>query len=164
MPILVICISGMQYYSNASLVSGTWDPSKCSLLTVYSGRGCPNCCMPTVISPRVFIPKFCLWVALVSPVLANPLPITNFVSVGGFLIIASKVIGHQRWFLLFMLVLQTSCVGALASASMENPTKSIMLTVIVSMCTAPAQLLSMVMIGFGIEDQRDMYVFPRETF
>jgi hypothetical protein len=69
-------------------------------------------------------------------------------------------VGHQRWQILFWVCLQTACVGALSTTSVDNPTKSIFLVMTVAVTVAPAQLMTIVMLCFGLENQMDMYVFP----
>jgi hypothetical protein len=66
------------------------------------------------------------------------------------------MIGHQRWQIFFAVALQTACVGALSTATIDNPVKSIVLTVIVSCCTSLVILNSLVLIGFGILSQDDI--------
>lgn len=66
------------------------------------------------------------------------------------------MIGHQRWQILFAIALQTACVGAMSTATIDNPLQSIILTVFVSLCTSLVILNSLVLVGFGIEDQNDI--------
>jgi hypothetical protein len=68
----------------------------------------------------------------------------------------SKKIGHQRWQIFFAIALQTACVGAMSTASIDNPVKSIVLTCIISCCTSLVILNSLVLIGFGILYQDDI--------
>ena len=49
------------------------------------------------------------------------------VAVGGIIVSFSRYIGHQRWQVLGAIALQTACVGAMSTASMDNPTKSIII-------------------------------------
>jgi Fungal trichothecene efflux pump (TRI12) len=85
---------------------------------------------------------------------AEVLPLGTII--GGCIIMFSKKIGHQRWQIFFAIALQTACVGAMSTASVQNPTKSIVLTVIISMCTSLVILNSLVLIGFGILYQEDI--------
>lgn len=71
---------------------------------------------------------------------------------------ASHYVGHQRWQIVFWVCVQTACVGALSSSTLDNPTRSIVLVVIVAISVAPAQLITIVMLCFGLEDQNDMFV------
>ena len=68
----------------------------------------------------------------------------------------SKIIGHQRWQVFFAIALQTAGVGAMSTATLDNPVKSIILTVIISMCTSLVILNCLVLVGFGIVRQSDM--------
>lgn len=72
------------------------------------------------------------------------------------------MIGHQRWQVLGAVALQTACVGALSTATLDNPVKSIILTCIVSLTTSINLLNGMVLVGFGIVYQEDMYVHRLE--
>ncbi|KAF2667141.1 MFS general substrate transporter [Microthyrium microscopicum] len=75
---------------------------------------------------------------------------------GGIIIMFSKKIGHQRWQVFFSIALQTACIGAMSTASVENHAKSIILSVIISMCTSLVILNCLVMVGFGIVYQEDI--------
>lgn len=75
---------------------------------------------------------------------------------GGIIVAFSKVIGHQRWVIMFAVALQTACVGAMSTSTMDNPAKSIVLTVIISTCTSVNLLNGMVLVGFGIVYQEDI--------
>lgn len=70
----------------------------------------------------------------------------------------SQIIGHQRWQIVFVIIVQTACVGAMTTSTLDTPTRSIILTIIISVCVTPTQLVTIVMICFGLEDQNDMYV------
>jgi hypothetical protein len=85
---------------------------------------------------------------------AEVLPLGTII--GGIIVAFSKVIGHQRWVIMFAVALQTACVGAMATSTMDNPTKSIILTVIISTCTSVNLLNGMVLVGFGIVYQEDI--------
>jgi hypothetical protein len=85
---------------------------------------------------------------------AETLPLGTIL--GGIVMCFSKKIGYQRWQVFFAIALQTACVGAMSTASIDNPTKSVILTVIVSFCTSIVILNCLVMIGFGILDQDDI--------
>lgn len=76
--------------------------------------------------------------------------------VGGIIVAFSKKIGHQRWQLVVAVALQTACVGAMSTATMDNPAKSIVLTFIISMTTSVNLLNGMVLVGFGIVYQEDI--------
>jgi len=76
--------------------------------------------------------------------------------IGGICICFSKMVGHQRWQILFSIALQTACVGAMSTATIENNVQSIILTVIISFCTSMVILNSLVLVGFGIVDQNDI--------
>lgn len=76
--------------------------------------------------------------------------------IGGFVVACSKYIDHQRWQVTAAVALQTACVGALATATLTNPAKSIILTFFVSLCTSINLLNGMVLVGFGIVHQEDM--------
>lgn len=54
------------------------------------------------------------------------------------------------------MALQTACVGALATATIDNPVKSIILTFLVSLTTSINLLNGMVLVGFGIVYQEDI--------
>lgn len=75
---------------------------------------------------------------------------------GGIYICFSQRIGHQRWQVVGAIALQTACVGAMSTASLDNPVKSIILTVIISWCTSVVILNCLVIIGFGILNQDDI--------
>lgn len=122
-PILVMGIGGMQYYSNATL----WN--RLSQLIYAKDE----------ITKGLF---------------AEVLPLGTII--GGIIVAFSKVIGHQRWVIVFAVALQTACVGAMATSTMENPAKSIVLTVIISTCTSVNLLNGMVLVGFGIIYQEDI--------
>lgn len=77
---------------------------------------------------------------------------------GGIVVAFSKKIGHQRWQVFFAVALQTSCVGAMSTATIDNAPKSIILTIIISMTSSLIILNGMVLVGFGIVYQEDMYV------
>jgi hypothetical protein len=68
----------------------------------------------------------------------------------------SKKIGYQRWQVFGAIALQTACVGAMSTSTIDNPAKSIVLTVIISFCTSMVILNCLVTIGFGILDQNDI--------
>jgi hypothetical protein len=127
MPIICMSITGMQYYSNATL----W-PRLSQLL--YAGDE---------ISKGLY---------------SEVLPLGTIL--GGLWITQSKRIGHQRWQIFFAIALQTACVGAMSTATLTNPAKSIVLTVIISMCTSLVILNSLVIIGFGILYQEDNGTSP----
>lgn len=122
-PLIVIAISGMQYYSNAVL----WP--RMSQLLWANGD----------ISKGLY---------------SSSLPLGTII--GGLFVIGSHKIGHHRWLLVIAVALQTACVGAMATSTLGNPTRSIILTVIISGCNPPCQLFTMVMICFGLEDQADI--------
>ncbi|KAH7410342.1 fungal trichothecene efflux pump [Phaeosphaeria sp. MPI-PUGE-AT-0046c] len=122
-PMLVMAIGGMQYYSNATL----WN--RLSQLIYASDE----------ISKGLY---------------AEVLPLGTII--GGIIVAFSKVIGHQRWVIMFAVALQTACVGAMATSTMDNPAKSIILTVIISTCTSVNLLNGMVLVGFGIVYQEDI--------
>lgn len=75
---------------------------------------------------------------------------------GGLWITQSKRIGHQGWQTFGAIALQTACAGAMSTASLDNPAKSIVRTVIISTCTSLVILNSLVIIGFGILYQEDI--------
>jgi hypothetical protein len=85
---------------------------------------------------------------------AEVLPLGTII--GGIIVAFSKIIGHQRWVIMFAVALQTACVGAMATSSMDNPVKSIILTLIISICTSVNLLNGMVLVGFGIVFQEDI--------
>ncbi|CAA9957232.1 AraJ Arabinose efflux permease [Pyrenophora teres f. maculata] len=122
-PMLVMAIGGMQYYSQATL----WP--RLSQLIYASNE----------VSKGLY---------------AEVLPLGTII--GGIIVAFSKVIGHQRWVIMFAVALQTACVGAMSTSSMDNPVKSIILTVIISTCTSVNLLNGMVLVGFGIVYQEDI--------
>ncbi|RAR00873.1 mfs general substrate transporter [Stemphylium lycopersici] len=122
-PMLVMAIGGMQYYSNATL----WP--RLSQL-IYAGDE---------ISKGLY---------------AEVLPLGTII--GGIIVTFSKYTGHQRWVIMFAVALQTACVGAMSTSTMDNPAKSIVLTVIISACTSVNLLNGMVLVGFGIVYQEDI--------
>jgi hypothetical protein len=122
-PLLVMAIGGMQYYSNATL----WN--RLSQL-IYAND------------------------EITKGLYAEALPLGTII--GGIIVAFSKVIGHQRWVIMFAVALQTACVGAMATSTMDNPVKSIILTVIISTCTSVNLLNGMVLVGFGIVYQEDI--------
>ncbi|KAF2025440.1 hypothetical protein EK21DRAFT_103971 [Setomelanomma holmii] len=85
---------------------------------------------------------------------AEVLPLGTII--GGIIVAFSKVIGHQRWVIMFAVALQTACVGAMSTSTVDNPGKSIILTVIISTCTSVNLLNGMVLVGFGIVYQEDI--------
>ena len=97
-PMLVMAIGGMQYYSQATL----WP--RLSQLIHASDK----------VSKGLY---------------AEFLPLGTII--GGIVVAFSKIIGHQRWVIMFVVALQTACVGAKSTSSMDNPTESIILTVII---------------------------------
>ncbi|KAH7126113.1 fungal trichothecene efflux pump [Dactylonectria macrodidyma] len=123
MPMIVMSVVGMQYYSNATL----W-PRMSQLLYATDE-----------ISKGLY---------------AEVVPLGTIL--GGIAVLFSKKLGHQRWQIVFFIALQTGCVGALSTSTIENPVKSIILTVIVSMTTALVMLNCFVLVGFGIVDQNDI--------
>jgi hypothetical protein len=122
-PMLVMAIGGMQYYSNATL----WN--RLSQL-LYAGDE---------VSKGLY---------------GEVLPLGSVI--GGIVVAFSKKIGHQRWQVLAAIALQTACVGALSTATLDNPVKSIILTFFVSLCTSINLLNGMVLVGFGIVHQEDI--------
>jgi hypothetical protein len=76
--------------------------------------------------------------------------------VGGLISTSSKKIGHQRWQLVFYVCLQTACVGAMSTSTIDNPAKSIVLTFFVSLTVTLIMMNCFVLIGFGIHNQADM--------
>ena len=85
---------------------------------------------------------------------AEVLPLGTII--GGIVMCFSKKIGHQRWQVFAAIALQTACVGAMSTATMDSPVQSIILTVIISFCTSMVILNCLVTIGFGILDQNDI--------
>jgi hypothetical protein len=122
-PIVAMSITGMQYYSNATL----W-PRLSQLLYAHDE-----------ISKGLY---------------SEVLPLGTIV--GGILICFSKKIGHQRWQIFGAIALQTACVGAMSTSTIDNPAKSIILTFFISLCTSLVILNSLVLVGFGILHQDDM--------
>jgi hypothetical protein len=122
-PMLVMAIGGMQYYSNATL----WN--RLSQL-LYAGDE---------VSKGLY---------------GEVLPLGTVI--GGIVVAFSKKIGHQRWQVFAAIALQTACVGALSTATLDNPVKSIILTFFVSLCTSINLLNGMVLVGFGIVHQEDI--------
>jgi hypothetical protein len=74
----------------------------------------------------------------------------------GIILMFSKKIGHQRWQIFTAIALQTACVGAMSTVSIDNPVKSIILTCIISVCSGIVILGSLVLICFGILSQDDI--------
>ncbi|KAF2005813.1 MFS general substrate transporter [Amniculicola lignicola CBS 123094] len=122
-PMLVMAIGGMQYYSNATL----W-PRLSQLLYAKDE-----------ISKGLY---------------AEVLPLGSVI--GGFVVAFSKKIGYQRWQIMGAVALQTACVGAMSTATIDNPVKSIILTFLISLCTSINLLNGMVLVGFGIVFQEDI--------
>ncbi|PSN64768.1 MFS general substrate transporter [Corynespora cassiicola Philippines] len=122
-PMIVMAIGGMQYYSNATL----WN--RLSQL-LYAGDE---------VSKGLY---------------AEVLPLGTIV--GGIVVAFSKVIGHQRWQVFVAVALQTACVGAMSTATIDNAAKSIVLTFFISLCTSVNLLNGMVLVGFGIVYQEDI--------
>jgi hypothetical protein len=85
---------------------------------------------------------------------AEVLPLGSVI--GGIVVAFSKKIGHQRWQVMGAVALQTACVGAMSTATIDNPAKSIILTFFISLCTSINLLNGMVLVGFGIVYQEDM--------
>ncbi|KAJ4375305.1 hypothetical protein N0V83_002391 [Neocucurbitaria cava] len=106
-PILVMSIGSMQYYSNATL----WP--RLSQLIYATDE----------ISKGLY---------------SEALPLGTII--GGIIVAFSR----------------SACVGAMSTASMDNPVKSIILTVIISTCTSVNLLNGMVLVGFGIVYQEDI--------
>ena len=75
---------------------------------------------------------------------------------GGFFVAFSKKMGHQRWQVFLALALQTACVGAMSTSTLDNPAKSVVLTFFISLCTSINILNGMVLVGFGIVYQEDI--------
>ncbi|KAL4893648.1 fungal trichothecene efflux pump [Aspergillus ambiguus] len=123
MPLIVMAVGGMQYYSNATL----W--TRLSQL-LYAGDE---------ISKGLY---------------AEAIPLGTIL--GGIAVTFSKKIGHQRWQVFFAVGLQTACVGAMSTASIDNAPKSIILTVIISLTSSLIILNGMVLVGFGIVYQEDI--------
>jgi hypothetical protein len=76
--------------------------------------------------------------------------------VGGILITGSKRLGHQKWQVFGAIALQTACVGALSTTTIDNPAKSAILTFFVSLTVTIIMLNCFVLVGFGVLDQSDM--------
>lgn len=85
---------------------------------------------------------------------AEALPLGTIL--GGIIVSFSKKIGHQKWQVFFGVALQTACVGAMSTADLDTPAKSIVLTVIISLCASLIILNGMILVGFGIVYQEDM--------
>ncbi|KAF2195147.1 MFS general substrate transporter [Zopfia rhizophila CBS 207.26] len=85
---------------------------------------------------------------------AEVLPLGSVI--GGIVVAFSKKIGHQRWQVTLAVALQTACVGAMSTATLDNPVKSIILTFFISLCTSINILNGMVLVGFGIVYQEDI--------
>jgi hypothetical protein len=122
-PMIVMAITGMQYYSSATL----WP--RLSQLLYANGE----------ISKGLY---------------SEVLPLGTIF--GGIWIMFSKKIGHQRWQIFGAIAVQTACVGAMSTASITKPVQSIILTVLISMCTSIVILNSLVLVGFGIVSQSDI--------
>lgn len=138
---VVMAIGGMQYYSNATL----WN--RLSQLLYASDE----------ISKGLYaevLPLGTIGKHTVHPCLL--MQIANTSIVGGIIVACSKYIGHQRWQLVFAVALQTACVGAMSTATLDNPVKSIILTFFISATTSVNLLNGMVLVGFGIVYQEDM--------
>lgn len=124
-PIAAMSITGMQYYSNATL----W-PRLSQLLYAHDD--------------------------IAKGLYSEVLPLGTIV--GGIIICFSKKIGHQRWQIFGAIALQTACVGAMSTSNIDHPVKSIILTFFISLCASLVILNSLVLVGFGILHQEDMYV------
>ncbi|KAF2269119.1 MFS general substrate transporter [Lojkania enalia] len=122
-PMIVMAIGGMQYYSNATL----WP--RLSQLLYASDE----------ISKGLY---------------SEVLPLGSII--GGIVVAFSKKIGHQRWQVTLAVALQTACVGAMSTATLDNPARSIVLTFFISLCTSINLLNGMVLVGFGIVYQEDI--------
>lgn len=68
----------------------------------------------------------------------------------------SKKIGFQKWQVFAAVALQTACVGALSTVTIDNPAKAIILTFIVSLTSIVNIMNGMVLVGFGIVYQEDI--------
>ncbi|CAM1504892.1 Fc.00g024830.m01.CDS01 [Cosmosporella sp. VM-42] len=123
MPMIVMSVVGMQYYSNATL----W-PRLSQLLYATDE-----------ISKGLY---------------SEVVPLGSII--GGLLVLGSKKLGHQRWQIMFYIALQTACVGILSTTTVDNPAKSVILTLIVSITTTLIMLNCFVLVGFGIVDQNDI--------
>jgi hypothetical protein len=77
--------------------------------------------------------------------------------VGGVWVVATHKFKHQRLQILGAIVVQTTCVGVLSTATIDNPVKSVVLTCLVSFCVTIIMINCFVLIGFGISNQDDMY-------
>jgi hypothetical protein len=65
-------------------------------------------------------------------------------------------LGHEKWQLVFFMVVQTALIGSLSSVGVDDRVQAIVTLIIGSaMVTAP-QLVSFAMLSLGLEDQSDM--------
>lgn len=79
-----------------------------------------------------------------------------FILVGGVYVVCTAKLGHQRWQIVGAILVQTSCVGAMSTATIDDPAKSVFLTFFVSLCVTIIMMNCFVLIGFGISNQDDM--------
>ncbi|CAK7205596.1 hypothetical protein SEUCBS139899_008374 [Sporothrix eucalyptigena] len=67
-----------------------------------------------------------------------------------------KRIDHQRWQVFLAVALQTACIGAMSTSTLDNAHKSIVLSFFISTCCTVNILNCLILIGFGIIYQEDI--------
>ncbi|CAI6084068.1 unnamed protein product [Clonostachys chloroleuca] len=85
----------------------------------------------------------------------------TFFSIGSWLggvttVFVCSWLGHEKWQLVFFMVVQTALIGSLSSVGVDDRVQAIVTLIIGSaMVTAP-QLVSFAMLSLGLEDQSDI--------
>lgn len=121
------------------------------------GHGCHNSSTQQGRSLAVYIPALSPWAALVRPPdIWENLSRLTFHEVGGIYVVLCAKLQHQKWQIIGAIAVQTACVGALSTATMDDPVKSVVLTAFVSFCVTVIMMNCFVLIGFGISNQDDM--------
>lgn len=83
--------------------------------------------------------------------------IANFaVNIAGIYCLLIPFICYERWQLVGMSVLQTACIGALASITIADKAKTIVLFIIAAATATVQNVLVFGMMGLGLDDQADM--------
>ena len=65
-------------------------------------------------------------------------------------------VGHERWQLIFLAVMQTAIIGGLSSLTVEDKGRAIAFVLLAGMAATASSPLVFGMVSLGLEDQRDM--------
>lgn len=77
---------------------------------------------------------------------------------GWYCVTVMPWVGHERWQLVILIILQTTLIGSMASIGINDKAQAIATVVIVAACNLPPSPLSFGMVSLGLDDQTDIGV------